>query len=142
MDSTDIIANNKAAEKLRIIEQLNNMPIVEIACKRAGVARSTYYRWLKKDAKFAARCAEALEQSTGAVNDIAEAKLISAIQEGNMTAISFWLRSRHSAYQTKVNVQGNIHHTAEILTPEQEDLVGRALKLAGLVELEREYDGE
>jgi hypothetical protein len=44
MDSTDIIANNKAAEKLRIIEQLNNMPIVEIACKRAGVARATYYR--------------------------------------------------------------------------------------------------
>ena len=110
------------------------MPIVEIACKRAGIGRATYYRWLKKDPDFAKNCREALTLSTGAVNDIAEAKLITAIQEGNMTAISFWLRNRHDNYQSRVNIQGTIKHTSESLTAEQNQMVARALRLAGLID--------
>jgi len=131
---TDIIEQNKAIAKDHMVKQLQDMPIVEIACRRAGVPRATYYRWLRSDADFAEKCRAALEHSTQAVSDIAEAKLISAIQEGNMSAISFWLRSRHPAYQTKVNVQGTINHRTEILTDEQSQLVERALRLAGLIE--------
>jgi hypothetical protein len=138
--SISLREQNTIGEKKRIVEQLQNMPIVEISCKRAGVARATYYRWLKKDPEFATKCMEALEQSTGAVNDIAEAKLISAIQEGNMTAISFWLRSRHQAYQTKVNIQGTINHRTEVLSDEQSQLVERALWLAGLIEYKENED--
>lgn len=96
------------------------------------------YRWLKADPEFATRCAKALEHSTAAVSDIAEAKLITAIQEGNMAAISFWLRNRHAAYQTKVNLNGTIEHKVEQLTPEQEITISKALRLAGL--LTREDD--
>ena len=71
--SDDIVSRNKAIEKKRIVDQLREMPIVEVACRRAGVARATYYRWLKKDAEFAKLCREALEHSTSAVSDIAEA---------------------------------------------------------------------
>lgn len=133
-----LMAHNRDATKARLIEQLENMPIVEIACKRVNVSRATYYRWLKVDHEFAAKCAEALDRSTSAVSDIAEAKLITAIQEGNMTAISFWLRNRHRAYQTKVNIQGTIHHQTEALTKEQSQLVERALRFAGLIEYEEE----
>lgn len=132
--SGNIVSENKKLEKQRLIEQLQNMPIVEIACKRAGVARATYYRWLKKDNEFAAKCREALDQSTDAVNDVAEAKLISAIQEGNMAAISFWLRHHHSTYANRLNVSGTIRHESAALTPEQEALVSRALRISGLME--------
>ena len=138
MDSRDIIIKNNELSKQRLVEQLENMPIVEIACKRANVSRATYYRWLKADPEFAMKCAKALERSTAAVSDIAEAKLITAIQEGNMTAISFWLRNRHTAYQTKVNLNGTIEHKVEQLTPEQEVTISKALRLAGL--LTREDD--
>lgn len=133
MDSNDIIIKNNELSKQRLVEQLENMPIVEIACKRANVSRATYYRWLKADPEFATKCAKALERSTAAVSDIAEAKLITAIQEGNMTAISFWLRNRHTAYQTKVNLNGTIEHKVEQLTPEQEVTISKALRLAGLL---------
>lgn len=131
---SEIIKTNNAASKERLVDQLRDMPIVEVACRRAGIGRATYYRWLKKDPEFAAQCREALEQSTAAVSDIAEAKLINAIQAGNMTAISFWLRSRHGAYQARVNVQGTINHRSEVLTTEQSKIVQRALSLADLIE--------
>lgn len=140
--SLELQRRNRQNEKKQVIEQLHAMPIVEIACKRAGVARATYYRWLKKDPEFAERCMEALEQSTGAVNDIAEAKLISAIQEGNMTAISFWLRSRHKAYQNRVNIEGTIHHQAEALTKEQSELLEKALRFGGLIDEQEETHNE
>lgn len=142
MNSNSIMKQNQEIAKTQLVEQLQNMPIVEIACKRAGVPRATYYRWLKKDPDFAAKCMESLEQSTGAVNDIAEAKLISAIQEGNMTAISFWLRNRHKAYRNRVNVEGTIHHQADALSKEQNDLIERALRFAGLIEYEEEDNNE
>jgi len=141
MDSDSITKQNQAMAKSELVSQLEDMPIVEVACRRAGVPRATYYRWLQKDPLFAEKCRSALEHSTQAVSDIAEAKLIGFIQEGNMTAISFWLRNRHPAYQTKVNVQGTINHRTEILTDEQSKLLERALRLAGLIEY-KEHDDE
>lgn len=133
-NESDIVSRNKTIEKKRLVDQLREMPIVEVACRRSGVARATYYRWLKKDTEFAQLCREALEQSTSAVSDIAEAKLINAIQEGNMSAISFWLRHHHSTYANRLNVSGTIRHEAATLTPEQEALVSRALRISGLME--------
>jgi hypothetical protein len=133
-ENDNIISRNKAVEKKRILDQLREMPIVEVACRRAGIGRATYYRWLKKDIEFARLCGEALQQSTAAVSDIAEAKLINAIQESNMSAISFWLRHHHSTYKNKLDVSGTIRHEASTLTQEQEALIGRALRIAGLME--------
>ena len=132
MDSDSIAKQNQAIAKRELIAQLQDMPIVEVACRRAGIARATYYRWMQKDTKFAEQCRAALEHSTQAVSDIAEAKLISAIQAGNMSAISFWLRHHHKSYRTKLDIQGTIRHQATILIDEQSRLVERALRLGGL----------
>ena len=134
MDSDSLMKQNQSIAKERLIQQLEDMPIIEIACRRAGIGRATYYRWIKLDADFASKCREALDISTTAVSDIAEAKLINAIQEGNMSAISFWLRHHHSTYANRLNVSGTIRHEAATLTPEQEALVSRALRISGLME--------
>lgn len=128
------MSRNKSADKKRIIERLKNTPIVELACKQVGIARATYYRWFKEDPEFASQCEVALEQSTATINDMAESQLISAIKEKNMSAISFWLRHHHKAYETRIKVDGHIIHETEALSPEQEELVTKALRMVGLLE--------
>jgi len=39
--------------KKLLIEQLKKTPIVQMACEKTGVARSTYYRWKKQNKTFA-----------------------------------------------------------------------------------------
>ncbi len=55
------------------------------------------------------------------MNDLAESQLLKAIKDGNMTAISFWLRSRHSAYGNKMEIVDTTDR--EELTKEQKELV-------------------
>ena len=47
-------------EKNILLEQLEKTPIVQIACEKSGVARSTYYRWMQSDKVFARQSREAL----------------------------------------------------------------------------------
>lgn len=127
------MSRNQAKEKKKLIEQLKKMPIVEVACKNLGLPRATYYRWRQADQKFADACDEAIEQSSGMVSDMAESQLINAIKEKNMTAIIFWLKHHHPRYTARLLLEGRIRHETEVLTPEQEDLVLRALTMAGLL---------
>ena len=127
------MTRNKAQDKERILQQLRKNPIVEAACKQVGLPRSTYYRWRDEDEQFAANCDEAIEQSTGRINDMAESQLIAGIKERHLPAITFWLKHRHQAYQNKVHVDGHITHQNEALTTEQEELVQKALGMAGLL---------
>lgn len=127
------MSRNHTKDKKKLVEQLKKMPIVEVACKNLGLPRSTYYRWRQSDSKFAADCDEAIEQSTSMVSDMAESQLISAIRDKNMTAIIFWLKNHHPRYTARLLLEGRIRHETEVLTPEQEDLVMRALTMAGLL---------
>jgi hypothetical protein len=129
------MSRNQAADKKRLLSCLMKSPIVEVACKQANVPRSTYYRWRKDDEEFADACDVALEESAGRINDLAESQLISAIKEQNMTAIIFWLKHHHRAYRTRIELDANIKHDQEALSPEQAELVAQALRLAGLTKL-------
>ena len=86
-------------KKRRVIKELVQVPIIQLACKRAGVSRATYYRWLKEDPKFARECDEALEKGIQSINDLAESKLIHRVNEGDMRAISFWLANNKENYR-------------------------------------------
>ncbi len=127
------MSRNQATDKKKLLLRLVKTPIVEVACTQAGVPRSTYYRWRKRDEKFAEACDEALEESTGRINDLAESQLIAAIKDQNMTAIIFWLKHHHNRYATKVEVTARFKQD-EALTPEQEAIVQTALRLAGLTD--------
>ncbi len=122
---------NKTKELL--LEQLKKTPIVQVACEKSGVGRATFYRWKKDDQEFATKADEAITEGASLVNDIAESQLMSAIKDKNLTAIIFWLKYHHPAYATKVEVTARLKADNEILTPEQEALVTRALKLASLL---------
>jgi hypothetical protein len=126
------MSRDQEADKKKLLAQLRKTPIVEVACKKANVPRSTYYRW-RKDVAFADACTEAIEESTGLINDMAESQLISAIKDKNMTAIMFWLKANHRNYITRLKIDARLQREPEELTPEQAAIVEQALKHAGLL---------
>ena len=133
--STTIEKRQNKSKEL-IIEQLKEIPIVEITCKKIGVGRATYYRWLKEDKEFAKNSDEALREGSFLINDMAESQIISAIRNQNLTAAIYWLKHHHPAYTTKVEVTTTARLEDENLTPEQEELVQKALKMASLTDKE------
>lgn len=115
-------------DKEQLLKELSINPIIQVACKKVGVARSTYYRF-REDKDFAKKADEAINEGIKMVNDMAESQLISGIRDKNTTSIIFWLKNRHSAYGDKIKIQGKLDLQSQKLTPEQEALMLGALKL-------------
>jgi len=118
-------------DKKLVVEKLKVSPIVQIACKKVGISRSTYYRWKKDDPKFAQKANKTLREGTELISDMAESQLINQIRNGNMTGLIFWLKHHREAYETRLKVKVNSDHE-ESLTKEQQDLIERALAIANL----------
>lgn len=127
------IQKKQQKEKEAMISQLKKTPIVQVACEKVGVGRTTFYRWKKEDSQFATDAEVALEEGSGLVNDMAESQLMAAIRDNNMTAIIFWLKHHHPAYANRVEITTKTKREEEILTPEQEAVLKKTLQLASLV---------
>ena len=119
-------------KKALLIKKLLATPLVEVACKQANVGRSTYYAWRKKDQQFTEAADEALEISSGTINDLAESQLIAAIKDQNLGAITFWLRNNHAKYSDKLKITADIQVTKQ-LTEAQEVSITKALLLADII---------
>lgn len=137
-----VMSRNKSQDKKKLIERLHKMPIVEAACKQIGLPRATYYRWRNDDESFAEACDEAIEQSAGMINDLAETQLIQAIKQQNMSAIIFWLKHHHSVYETRIKVDASLRREPEELSPEQAAVVEQALLRAGLLSTKAQGEQE
>lgn len=82
----------------KFLEQLERVPNVSLACEKVGLSRNTVYRWCGEDPDFKARMDSALESGVHSVNDLAESKLISHINNGNLRAIQYWLDNNKKNY--------------------------------------------
>lgn len=125
----DTLATKAKRLKEALVEQLTRMPIVEAACKHAGVGRSTYYKWRKDDKEFSAAADKALESGSTFINDVAESKLIQLINNGNTTAIIFWLKNHHHMYNDRIRHEHE-HHFGSEITKEQAEEIIRAFHTA------------
>jgi hypothetical protein len=124
------ITKRQNANKMLLLEQLKRAPIVQVACEKVGISRATYYRWRKKDKVFLEDSDKAILNGNRLVNDLAESQLITAIKNNSLGAIVFWLKHHHPNYTTRVELLGHIDHKVETITPEQEQLINKALKMA------------
>lgn len=118
--------------KNQILEQLKRTPIVEAACQKAGISRQTFYRWKFEDPEFAKELEKAIDDGRMLVNDLSESQVLSLIRDKNWQAISFWLKHHHPSYKTKIQIEGSLQMPQEELTPEQEEIVKEALRLASI----------
>lgn len=126
------IVKRQGTIKKLLVEELTKAPIVEIACRKAGVSRATFYRWCKDDPTFSTQTAESLTDGKLIINDLAESQLISAIKNQNLGAIIFWLKSNHPAYRNRLEL--STFKPKEELTPEQQKIVRQTLQLTNLDE--------
>lgn len=118
----------KTASKKILIEQIKKTPVIQVACEKVGVSRATFYRWKKSDPKFADKADIALHEGSQMINDMAESQLISAIKEGNLTGIIFWLKNHHQTYSPKLEVTNKNPDLP--LTDEQKELIRKSLSMA------------
>ncbi len=119
---------NTEANKQMLLEQLAKVPIIEAACQKTGISRMTFYRWKKEDSTFLNQVDEALHSGQLFVNDLAENQLISSLKDRNLSAVQYWLKHHHPDYANKLQVKHEIQE--EDLTPEQEEIVRKALGFA------------
>ena len=83
--------NNKSRKKKPFLKALREgRGIITYACEKIGINRMTYYNWIKNDEEFAKQVEEINESTIDAV----ESKLLSAINEENITAIIFYLKTK------------------------------------------------
>lgn len=127
MKRESTLKRNKVEQKV-VLEQLRKIPIVQIACERSNIGRSTYYRWRRDDAKFKKATDEAMQDGEEMINDLSESQLITLIKEKNFPAIQLWLRQHHPKYRNKVELTTKTAEE-EALTPQEEKMVREALGL-------------
>ena len=91
----------KKQKLLKALEESHG--VVTNACRKAGISRAQYYRYLQQDEKFA----QAVEEIQEAAIDFVESQLFKQIKEGNITGQIFYLKTKgkHRGYIEKTQVQ-------------------------------------
>lgn len=127
--------------KEALINTLKEMPIIEVAVKRIGIGRDTYYRWKAQDQEFFKRSQEAMMQGIEFINDLSESQIITLIKDKKMSSIKFWLKHNHPKYRERIEITTNTQPQEE-LNPEQALIVKEALRLSSMPELTVSVDDD
>ncbi|MCA9346781.1 hypothetical protein KC960_04790 [Candidatus Saccharibacteria bacterium] len=87
----------------RLLKELEEHPFASAACKKAGVARSTYYVWRNKSDDFREKADVSEKLGRAKYNDFAESKLIESVNMRHFPAIRYWLNNNHEGYRPTDN---------------------------------------
>ena len=115
-----------------VLEQLRKVPIIQVAAEKVGVSRSTIYRWKSQSEQFCRDLDKALAEGEDLINDMGESQLLTLMKDKHWPSIAFWLRHRNPKFRDRVEVTANLQTPQEELSPEQQDIVREALRLARL----------
>ncbi len=115
-----VVRRQAGTLKKLMIETLQKYPVVEAACHKVGITRTTHYRWIQEDRAYAGEVVGALYASSEVVNDVCVSKLIEAAERGERWAIYFWLRNRHPQFNNDPIVRNMHLRLAKIELKEQE----------------------
>ena len=97
--------------KEKFLEEVRSTGNVLFACKKAGVAKATVYRWKKKSKTFAKQLKEAQDVGRSNIGDIAEHALLNLVKEGSFSAIRFALNHNHENYKKSPERTVNINYS-------------------------------
>ena len=73
---------------LKALEQA--LGVVTVACKKADIPRSTYYKWLKEDEEFRKQ----VKEIENVALDFAESQLHQQISDNSTSATIFYLKTK------------------------------------------------
>lgn len=103
----DVITKEKKTEeaKERFLKAYEaNLGNVSDAARKAGIERTTFYKWREVDKDFKAKCESVIETQ----KDFAESMLLKLMREGDSGAVRFYLstKGRDRGYGDKIEVTG------------------------------------
>jgi hypothetical protein len=124
--------NDKKENRKVFLEQIRKTPVIQAACDMVGVTRTTIHRWRKDDPEFAKALDDALHDGRSLVSDVAISQLLTAIKNGDLGAVKYWLNHFDENFKTKVEFSGTMRQMREELTEEEAAMIGDALLLLGL----------
>lgn len=111
----ETIAARIMLNKQEILSQLKKNPVIQSACHRAGVDKSTIYRWMKQDIAFAEILKETQKEGHEFICDMAESQLIKKIGDGDRTSCIFYLKThRKKEFSEQVNYEHRIENRSEL----------------------------
>ena len=131
------IEERQADLKQKFIEAIAEIPVIEVACKKAGFGRTTHHRWIKEDEDFRRRSDEAVALGRERINDMSEAQIIQLIKKEKLPAIALWLKHNSPRYGGKA-VRGPVTATPE-LSVQEEKLLKEALAMSSGREIRKTY---
>lgn len=111
--------------KERLIEELAKTPFVSIACKRAGISRASFYRFLEEDGSFKKKCRRAHRDGRSLINDMAESTIVRGIQKGDMGATKYWLGHNHKRYMKQEPAKESEGYVRGLLDALKENIAKR-----------------
>ena len=83
---------------------------------------------------------EAIVEGKQFLSDISESTLISAIKEGNLTAVMYYLKHNHPIYKTRVEVEAHILNSYQF-SDEQKILIAESLAKSALPKIPKDNYG-
>jgi len=128
MENNSTVKERQQKDKQKLVETLKEMPIIQVACKRIGISRDTYYRWRREDRDFRRQGEDAMQHGFEYINDLSESQILTLIREKKMPAITLWLKHHHPRYGSQTKSYTPIAKD-EDLTPEEQKVVIEALSL-------------
>lgn len=93
--------SSKGTIKKQLLERLLKNFTIASACNSVGVDRKTFYRWAEEDPEFKIAAYENILECKRTVTDMANTKLVKHIENGNLTAVMYWLNNRDPEIATK-----------------------------------------
>ena len=93
-----LLAMKKSRLAKKFLEELRKTPVVSAVCAKLNLSRQTVYRWYDTDSDFRNEYDICISQGRDNINDLAESKLITKIQDGESRAIEYWLDNNSKRY--------------------------------------------
>ncbi len=94
------MALNKRKALKELVRELEKNYLLQRACNKLGLARSTVYRWMQEDQEFAAAIHRAQAIGRRYMSDFVESKLLKNVENQEQRAIEFWLKSNNEHYRS------------------------------------------
>lgn len=95
---------HKSDVKSKLIEILSETPFIGYACKKVGIARATFYRWMKDNLEFKKQIEKALKDGRESMCEIAESMVLKKGREGDLRANIFILQNNDKRYTPKRSI--------------------------------------
>ena len=83
----------RANIKKQLLERLTKNFTISSACHATGIDRKTFYRWISEDPEFKREAYENILEGKKNVTDLAYSQLVHHIDNGNLTAVMYWLNN-------------------------------------------------